>query len=244
MLIKLSKVIIIASMMLPMFGCGHQYFPMPDDPRFAPVIPDIEAEPKPVGGSTYIDGYGLSLYQDMKAHRVGDIITVKLIEQTKANKGANVDYKKENTMSLGGAGASATNILGNNIKTKIPGILHSKSTNPLTLNNAVNSTSKFKGNGSADQANSLAGDITVTIAQVLPNKNLVIRGEKWLTLNQGAEYIRLTGIVRPEDIGPDNEVVSTRIANARITYSGTGPLADSNKEGWLARFFNSAAFPL
>lgn len=238
MLIKFIKAWLVLGTALVGSGCVHQYFPTPDDPRFAPVIPDIANEPKSEGGSAYVDGYGLSLYQDEKAHRVGDIITVKLEEQTKASKDAKTDYEKSNTVNL-----AEPTILGNKLKTKIPGIL-SKSQNTLTLNNAVSSSSKFKGKGDSGQNNSLTGDITVTIAQVLPNRNLVIRGEKWLTLNQGAEYIRLTGIVRPQDIGPNNEVVSTRIANARITYSGTGPIADANKSGWLTRFFNSPIWPL
>ena len=225
---------------LGMLGCGHQHVPQPDDPSFAPVIPDIEAEPKPSNGSAYIDGYGLSLYQDMKAYRVGDILTVKLEEQTKASKEAKTDNKKEYNLTM-----DNPTIFGNaNIRAKLAKILpFVNSETSSTLNNILNSTSEFKGSGDSGQNNSLTGDITVTIAQVLPNRNLVIRGEKWLTLNQGSEYIRLSGIVRPQDIGPNNQVVSTRIANARITYSGTGPIADSNTPGWLAKFFNSSVSP-
>lgn len=221
-----------------MIGCAHQHVPTPDDPSFAPVIPDIAAEPKACDGSAYVDGYGLSLYQDMKAYRVGDILTVKLEEQTKASKDAKTKYKKEYNLNM----ASPT-IFGNaNVRAKIAKMLpFVNSETSATLNNILNSTSEFKGSGDSGQNNSLSGDITVTISQVLPNKNLVIRGEKWLTLNQGSEYIRLSGIVRPQDIGPNNQVVSTRIANARITYSGTGPVADGTKPGWLARFFNSAS---
>jgi flagellar L-ring protein precursor FlgH len=83
----------------------------------------------------------------------------------------------------------------------------------------------------------------VTVAEVLPNGNLVVRGEKWLTLTNGDEYIRLSGIVRPDDISPDNIVLSERIANPRITYRGQGAVAESNIPGWLGRFFRSALFP-
>jgi len=71
----------------------------------------------------------------------------------------------------------------------------------------------------------------------------VIRGEKWITLNQGDEYIRITGIVRPTDVTAENTVLSTKVADARITYSGTGEVADTNNNGWLARFFISAFWP-
>jgi flagellar L-ring protein FlgH len=83
----------------------------------------------------------------------------------------------------------------------------------------------------------------VTVADVLPNGNLVVRGEKWLTLNQGDEYIQISGIVRPIDIRTDNTVLSGLVADARITYSGKGMVADSNKMGWLSRFFASAIWP-
>lgn len=83
----------------------------------------------------------------------------------------------------------------------------------------------------------------MTVAEVLPNGNLVVRGEKWMTLNRGDEFIRISGIVRPDDISPNNTVVSTRLANAQISYSGTGTLADSQSMGWLARFFNSEYWP-
>jgi flagellar L-ring protein precursor FlgH len=91
--------------------------------------------------------------------------------------------------------------------------------------------------------NSLSGNITVTIHQVMPNGTMLVRGEKWLTLNQGDEYIRVSGLVRPQDIGPDNSIESTRLADARITYSGTGATHDANVMGWLARFFISPLWP-
>jgi flagellar L-ring protein precursor FlgH len=238
LLSRYYNLLLIIILSLNLLGCGHQYVPRPDDPSFAPVIPDIAAVPQSSNGSAYVDGYGLSLYQDMKAYRVGDILTVKLKEETKASKDAKTNFKKSNSLQM-----DQPTILGNNnIRANIANLLPFVNSNTAsTLQSILNSESEFKGAGDGSQNNSLSGDITVTISQVLPNKNLVIRGEKWLTLNQGAEYIRLSGIVRPQDIGPNNEVSSARIANARITYSGTGPVADSNKQGWLAKFFNSYA---
>jgi flagellar L-ring protein precursor FlgH len=82
------------------------------------------------------------------------------------------------------------------------------------------------------------------VVEVLPNQNLIIRGEKWLTLNNGDEYIRLTGVIRPADVTPTNEIESTKIANARIQYSGTGSFAKSQEKGWLTKFFSSTWWPL
>jgi flagellar L-ring protein precursor FlgH len=99
------------------------------------------------------------------------------------------------------------------------------------------SNQAFKGNGSAAQDNQLSGELTVTVAQVLPNGVLRVAGEKRLTLNRGEEQVQLTGLVRVDDLGPDNSVLSTRVADARIRYSGTGQIADQSRQGWLARFF-------
>jgi len=97
----------------------------------------------------------------------------------------------------------------------------------------------FDGKASSDQSNSLSGSISVTVSEVLPNGILRIQGEKWLRLNQGDEYIRLTGLVRPQDIGTDNTIPSSKVADARIAYGGTGDFDDVNRQGWLSRFFNS-----
>ena len=84
----------------------------------------------------------------------------------------------------------------------------------------------------------------MTVADVLPNGNLVIRGEKRLNLNQGNEYVKISGIVRPTDVTASNTVPSTKVADATIVYSADGANADANKVGWLSRFFLSAVFPL
>lgn len=107
----------------------------------------------------------------------------------------------------------------------------------------IESDSTFKGDAKSNQSNSLNGQITVHVLRVLPNGNLIIRGEKWLTLNTGQEFIRLTGIVRSEDVSSDNTVDSTRVANARISYSGKGSLAEAQETGWLSQFFMSTMWP-
>lgn len=101
------------------------------------------------------------------------------------------------------------------------------------------SSNSFKGQGDASQSNSLTGDISVTVVEVIPNGNLVVRGEKWVTINQGEEVIRFGGIVRPADIAPDNSITSGKVADARIIYSGDGLVDDATKKGWLSQFFGS-----
>jgi flagellar L-ring protein precursor FlgH len=163
-----------------------------------------------------------------------------LTEKTQAKKDSKTGVSKKTTtnMSVPDGG-----ILGQNPQFNLPEHTPLDKTKTLSLNANLTGDNKFDGNGNSSQNNELTGQLSVTVAQVLPNRNLSIRGEKWITLNQGSEYVRITGIVRPIDVGPDNTVPSTKVANARISYSGTGALADANAMGWLARFFNSPLYP-
>jgi len=202
---------------------------LPNDPDFAPILPEEEEAAIIPTGSLFKENYINNIYSDSKAHRVGDIIAVILSENTQANKNAKTELKKESNSVL-------DPVIG------LSGL-------PVTLNGesfqfGINQNSKFKGDSKADQGNSLSGDISVHVLRVLPNGNLMIRGEKWITLNNGDEYIRLTGVIRPKDINSNNTIVSTKVANARIQYAGTGSFADSNEQGWLTKFFNSSWWPL
>lgn len=200
-----------------------------NDPSFAPVVPDYPKQRVVEDGSLYRAHLANSLYSDVTARQIGDIITVTLSENTAATKSANTTTSRETTADLQpitGLAGNAINIGGQSVQL------------------GLNSSNDFSGDAAANQSNSLEGSITVTVVDVLPNNNLVIRGEKWITLNHGDEYIRLTGIIRPLDIDPDNQVMSTKIANARIQYSGTGTFAKAQEKGWLAKFFSSSWWPL
>lgn len=200
----------------------------PDDPFYAPVIPEIPTEPEVRNGSLFQDLYARDIYSDSKARRLGDIIVVSLNESTSANKGAKSEISKDTTVGVG-----ASNILG-----QVP------VWNGAPMKVELGSSNDFQGESKVRQNNTLDGTISVTVTQILPNGNLVVRGEKWITINTGDEYVRLTGIVRPDDIAADNTIDSNRVANARIQYSGTGSTHDNQEAGWLARFFSSALFPL
>lgn len=197
--------------------------PVPDDPRYAPIPADRLQMGEMVTGGIYQTNRNFSFYGDQVAINVGDILTVVLQEQTSASKSADTTYDKDDEVDINEA-----TILGNTIGFKGSSLL----TNP-SLERA------FDGSASSDQSNSLTGSISVTVSEVLPNGILRIQGEKWLKLNQGDEYIRLTGLVRPQDIGTDNTVPSSKVADARIAYGGTGEFDQVNRQGWLSRFFNS-----
>lgn len=198
------------------------------DPAFAPVRPAALQPPQQNSGSLYQAGYDVRLFEDHTARRIGDILTIKLVEKTDAKKEADNEVKKDNTTSI-----SIPTILGKSNR-EILG---------YQLDTSLTSANDFSGEGETNQSNSLTGDIAVTVIEVLPNGNLMIRGEKRVTLNDGDEYIRLSGIVRPVDIDADNTIPSTKVADATIMYTGEGAMADASKMGWLARFFVSAFFP-
>jgi len=202
---------------------------LPNDPDFAPILPETEEEAIIPTGSLFKENYVNNIYSDSKAHRIGDIISVILSESTQAKKNAKTELKKQSNTEL-------DPVIG------LGGV-------PVTMNGkavqfGINQSTNFKGDSKADQGNSLSGDISVHVLRVLPNGNLMIRGEKWITLNNGDEYIRLTGVIRAKDINSNNTILSTKIANARIQYAGTGSFADVNEQGWLTKFFNSTWWPL
>jgi flagellar L-ring protein precursor FlgH len=205
----------------------------PNDPYYAPVLPRTPLPSAASNGSIYQAGFEQNMYGDRKAYRVGDIITITLSERMAASKAASSGISKTSKTSLGltslfGAGVSTNNPVGGG---------------NLSLDAGYTGDRATKGDGKAAQSNSLTGSITVTVADVMPNGILLVRGEKWMTLNTGDELVRIAGLIRADDIATDNTVSSTRIADARITYSGTGAFADSSQPGWFDRFFLSPLFP-
>ena len=232
-----------------LFLTGCIKFTGPDDPNYAPVIPDHIPVRTPDQGSIYFQSEGISLYQDIKARKVGDIITVLLKETTNATKTANSNYEKKTQETLPEPtifGSNSYNGGPNEAKWKFPKQLPIplQTTDNLGFGTTINGDTKFTGTGNATQQNQLIGTITVVVTKVYPNGNLYVRGEKWVTINEGDEYVRLAGIIRNEDIGPDNQIESNRIADARITYSGRGSFANSSKPGWLMQILTSPWWPL
>jgi len=224
---KFRTVPVVGVLALLLGGCASQP-PVKPDPAFAAVLPSEESAHNPVqsNGAIYQSGQVDNMFVDSRPYRVGDILTVVLQESTNASKSAaTTTGKKQST------GISTPSLFG----ISAPGLSR--------MSGTLSGDRSFKGDGSSSQKNSLTGQISVTVARVLSNGDLVVKGEKYLGINQGSEYVKLSGIVRPQDIAPDNTVTSTRIANAHIAVGGTGSINDANNMGWLARFFNSPIFP-
>lgn len=185
---------------------------------YAPALPAAPVAATVTPGAIFSTGYA-PLTSGARASQVGDIVTVVLVERTQASKTNSAKTGRD-----GGIG------------------LTPPTTGPLSFFSGsdinASGTQSFNGQGAAQQSNALTGEVSVTIVEVRPNGTMLVRGEKALTLNRGDEHIQLSGIVRASDIGPDNRIASTRIADARISYTGKGEIARASRQGWLQRFFS------
>lgn len=220
---KILKIIFLFLLVL-LVGCAGRM--ESQHALYAPTesIPYVPAQLQPMTGTVYLGNDSTGLFEDYRARRVGDILSVVLQESTAASKSSDTSIDKSNSTSI------TDPIIGGAVG----------STNFET---GLESSNSFAGGAESNQSNSLDGQIAVTVSAVLPNGNLYIQGEKWIQINQGSEFIRLRGMVRPEDITSDNRIASNRIADAKISYSGTGPTASANSMGWLSRFFNGQLWP-
>lgn len=216
---------ILLALLLLLSGCAsfNELLPDEDSSEYEPLELDYSLPPTTSGG-LFRSGYGGSLISDRRAVRVGDILTVVLDESTQSSKSAGTSFGKESSVGIG-----------------IPTVLGKRYPD---VESSASGEREFNGSAKSSQQNTLRGSIAVTVHRVLPNGTLLVKGEKNLKLNQGDEYIRLTGLVRMDDINRFNQVSSQNVANARISYAGRGVLNDSNSAGWLTRFFSSPLFPL
>lgn len=214
------RIILSATLLLLLQACATVDAPpvaLAPSPEFAPVYPLASDRARPVTGGIYSNRPSDSWFGRGRNYQVGDLITVLLNESTQAARTQNSDISRE---SKNTATPPGLNVQMGKVNPALAGI---------NLNESqVNS----KGSGTADQKASLSGSVTVTVIEILANGNLVVRGEKKLGLSEGTEVIQVSGVIRPQDVGPNGTVQSLRLANAQIAYRGTGDLANATKVGW------------
>lgn len=218
-------------MSLLLVGCVFND-PVPGDKAFAPTYPvEVEKGKGSNDGAIYHPGTSIVLFETPRARRVGDILTILLVEKTTAQKKAQNTSTKDNTATI-----TNPTVLGNPVNVGVGGERYN-----LGFSNV--GTRDFSAETESKQNNQLSGSISVTVNKVLSNGNMIVQGEKWVKINTGKEYVQLSGIVRPQDVTPDNTVTSDRVANARIAYSGTGQNHEEQNMGWLSKFLWSSLFP-
>lgn len=189
-------------------------------PDFSAALPPAAPEPAPANGAIFQaeNGYA-ALYEGTRARRVGDPLTIVLVERTAASKSASSKLD-----SGGGFGITPP------------------TTGSLALfagtDASVSGKRNFGGQGATDQSNTLSGEVSVTVARVFPNGTMLVQGQKRVTLNRGDEFVQIKGLIRVADVDANNRVPSTRVADAQIAYTGKGDVARASRQGWLSRFFS------
>jgi len=191
-----------------------------------PLEEPVAANPRPQSPGTLWNGDEGSWLADIKARRVGDIVTVIIKEQAKASKQASTNTSRGSSIS---AGISTFFGLEENVGDSI---------NPASMINA-SSGNDFSGQGKTTRSEDLTATLTTQVVEVYPNGNLKIRGGKSVAVNNENQIIYLTGIIRPFDVTAENTVDSGNILNAQITYTGKGTLSDKQNPGWLMRIFDN-----
>ena len=224
-IIKIILLVLIAQLAS---ACSISRIIVQPDPQYAPVNMRTASFKAETNGSIFQQGRSIRLFEDTKAFRIGDVLSVTLSESTNASKSAATSTAKDDQVGISGG--------------TVLGVTPTRNGDPF-LTNTLSATRAFSGSGDSAQSNSLSGEIAVMVADILPNGTLSVRGEKIIGLNQGSEFIRISGLVRPQDVSADNIVLSRKLANARIYYGGGGTIAESNSKGWLSRLFDSPLFP-
>ena len=185
---------------------------------FDATLPTEDAKPPAAGAIFNVNVGYAGLVEGPRAHAVGDLLTITLIENLSTSKQAIGKTVKSGSFSVTPPTAGPFAI------------------NPNALN--ASGASAFNGEGDASENSQLGGQISVTVAEVRRNGTILVKGTKRLLLSQGEEWVQISGIVRIADITQDNTVLSTQVADAHVVYTGNGSIGRASREGWLSKFFS------
>jgi flagellar L-ring protein precursor FlgH len=216
----MTRTILLLTSALALAGCATIDDLPPSTGAFDPVAPAFQPAPRVATGGIYRAGTAETLLGRVRRFQPGDVLTVLLNESTQAARATSGNVSREST----------NDVIPSGLTSRLTGL--NSALTGLNLN-AAKVTSE--GGGRGNQSASLTGAVTVSVVEVQANGNLVVRGEKYLSLDQGSEVIQVSGIVRPEDVASNNTVQSRRLAHARFTYQGGGELASASKAGWGTR---------
>lgn len=217
---RLSMLALTGSLLM-MLGCMSS--PAVSSKIIVPPLPP----PKTVGSLWQEENGRAYLYEDLRAMRMGDVLTIKIVEKHKGSKSADTAAQRESTIdnSMGG---SAGGYLG------IPGLrISDEARRGFGID--ASAKNKFSGKGATNREGTLTGTISVIVTEVLPNGDLRIEGRREVTVNSEKQLMTIAGIVRRVDVDTKNTVLSSAIADAKIEYSGLGVLDDVQRPGWLVR---------
>lgn len=218
--VRLLPTIVLTVVVLCSGCAASSSRPLIADAAFAPVTPVQPPTLTQVTGSIFNDNQSSAGFGFKKRYQVGDIITVVITEATQAQRQSGVETTREGSNNPLFQIQKAFTLDSNNIRQA----LKATPFDDLTI--------ESKGEGTANQAASLNGAVAASVIQVLPNDALLVQGQKRITLSEGSEVIQILGVVSTGDIQPDNTVLSSRLANAQISYQGYGNLASAAQIPW------------
>ncbi len=216
----------VSVMLLLLTGCFGPQLQRPYPIDFENEVRSASSMPVPSReeGSLWSSAESNNLYSDIKARRVGDIVTINIVESSSASK--NAETKTERGSGLKANWSGLFELITKGWK------LHKV---PIGANHQIDMTNQFDGKGETIRTSSMTAYITARVIHVLPNGNLVIKGTRQIQVNNENQYISIQGIIRPEDISTTNVILSTYVSDAVIELSGYGPISDKQSPGWLAR---------
>ncbi|ULA63131.1 MAG: Flagellar L-ring protein [Nitrospira sp.] len=207
-------------------ACSLTQTPSPSTKVTVPSLPP----PKTIGSLWQEENGRAYLYEDLRAMRVGDILTVKIVEKHKGSKSADTAAQRDSTLSNSMAG-SGVGYFG------VPGFrISDEARRGLGID--ASASNKFSGKGATNREGTLTGTISVIVVEVLPNGDLRVEGRREVTVNSEKQLMTIAGIVRRVDVDTKNTVLSSAIADAKIEYSGLGVLDDVQRPGWLVRILD------
>jgi flagellar L-ring protein precursor FlgH len=219
------KRLLCAALLLCACGPRHIRAFTPRERNYTPgKYAQVDPSKRPSKGSLFSDGIG-GFLEDTRAVRVGDLVLIRLVEDSDATGESSTQLSRENKMDLG-----VSAILG-----LVPAITAAHpNIDPKQLLSFL-TKGDFEGKGDTKRRGTLNASIAVRVAKELPNGDLYIEGTKVMLINNEEYHLYISGVVRPADIGPDNAVSSTRVADAQIEFTGRGDIADQQRKGWLSR---------
>jgi len=193
-----------------------------------PVLPPYQL-PQAEDGSLWSSVRGITLFPDRRARKIGDIVIVRIVEDPEARLNANTQTSRSS-----GVDASKLKMLGyvQALAEGNPRLAQNPGSDDMIL---ASLGLNFDGKGTSDRNGHVKAYMSAVVEMTLPNGNLYIKGQREIRVNNETQHITLSGVIRPEDISPSNEISSVYVANARIGYGGMGPVADKQKPGWLMK---------
>jgi flagellar L-ring protein precursor FlgH len=240
----LFRILALSCALLSLSGCNGAKKNPSVVPQAVPAqeYHDTAAMREKNPGSLFNEVEADQLFADGRARRVGDLVVIKIVEQTAAKTKADTTAKKNNTNNYGiGAFFGQSDVAMVPIVNVNPPGVSSAKTDPTYKALALDtrSISNLNGSGETKRENNVKTAMAARVIRVLPGGLLQIEGARETRVNEETEYMVLTGVIRSKDVGADNSVLSTQVADLGINYYGKGVLADKQKPGWFTRLMDN-----